>query len=136
MILKTEIGSQIYAPEKRKSLYIKVPLYDGTFFPFLYIGHQNIFKDIGSIRLNYINQFDCELWRLLSAISKKGGKEIKQVLSNYSCVYVIIIMIINWPFAYYSLSLIVLRSFDKSYFSWSYSLSSNYWYKVVYNIML
>lgn len=55
MTSKIEIGSQIYAPEIRKSLYVRVPLYDGTVFPFLYIGHQNTLKEIGCVRLNYIN---------------------------------------------------------------------------------
>lgn len=49
-------------------------------------------------------------------------------------MYVTIMLILR-PLAYDLLSLIVIRSFDASYFSRNCSLTSNYWCKVLYNII-
>lgn len=109
---------------------MRVPFYIGAIFPFLYIRQQNIVT-LGSATT--INS-GCRLWRFLKTISKKGGKEIELVFNNYSWVYVTIMLILR-PLAYDLLSLIVIRSFDASYFSRNYSLTSNYWCKVLYNII-
>lgn len=121
-------------PQKEGSHFIWESLcIVGQFF-LSFVSDDNIFLKKGMLGSTTSVNSDYRLWRWLFNQRKRRQRNSAGI-SSFSWVCVTITLV-HRPFAYDSLSLIFIKSFDASYFSRNYSLSSNYWYKVIYNIIL